>query len=939
MATQIETLKKQNGDKIVPRTLAKAVFMSNGKNLQDTLEDTKADLLNELGEKVLDMFAMDELMFEKFGRGEKDYFFSQANWDLLQAFNRAYVQAYDEENDLRVDDSGKGQYALRAISRFGKGTNPRYPWMKKTDWPILLGGICQIQNYMASSYEDRVKKLIFVDELPNWSQDIDNNEQSIVRFYCIKSNFEVYVFNSSYWSEPSYAGRLVSADDPEDEYETRVVCGIDQDEDISSIPEKYIIRNDPPTDDDFPLMATIIERRPDGHVRLPDSFEGISEENKGYLAVTKNYVDKKVGVIEQSLDYPKGAVTFDQFAGMTEIGNTTLSANVITIKRTVGAGIDADCGIIQDIKGNYYLTTNKKTVVDREQVYLDITKQPTDDKTLLFQTKMRFVDYTKALEIRLYKDANNRAFSQFINWKADKKAYLGNIPLAIYNNEWFVLAVEYDGTKGRMYINGNLVAEVGAPSQGAESTVGNTLNVRLLTEVKTTGRFDLDDVVFGTMDYVPVEKELKELDEQIEQNASDIQTLFDEKKDKEKAPWGAITFDSLEEGDFTTLSQNGMTISYWQNTDTSIESKTSIQVDDSQNKYLQLFIKEGESSNYPSLDFLNTDNPRTHILFYAKMTIAEAQTHQNFELRIYHKDASGKRPYRKYFRVDTKDEVLFGDTSSFRESGAKLNETFTLKVIGHIEGQVLKTTTYINEVKYEYANDIPWSDPSTSDLAIRLIPSIGFYGTISLDDVLFELNDDGEIPTIESKVAELENKISDVEESDAQINEVLDRIIEIQNELITGTLEYEKATSYNGDPCYIVKGIGTYKSSDIVIPDTYKGIVVSEIAEDAFRGNTKLTSAVIGKNILTVGKCAFEGCSNLTSIQLTRERLVYDMGDGGMVEECYGQTDTALFSRLASDSNPATVANLWTITQNEAEGYEDFDIYTTDAWYWAAFPY
>jgi hypothetical protein len=129
---------------------------------------------------------------------------------------------------------------------------------------------------------------------------------------------------------------------------------------------------------------------------------------------------------------------------------------------------------------------------------------------------MRFVDYTKTLEIRLYKDTNNRAFSQFINWKADKKAYLGNIPLAIYNNEWFVLAVEYDGTKGRMYINGNLVTEVGAPSQGTESTVANTLNVRLLAGVETTGRFDLDDVVFGTMDYVPVEKALEGHDKQID---------------------------------------------------------------------------------------------------------------------------------------------------------------------------------------------------------------------------------------------------------------------------------------------------------------------------------------------------------------------------------------------------------------------------------------
>lgn len=175
------------------------------------------------------------------------------------------------------------------------------------------------------------------------------------------------------------------------------------------------------------------------------------------------------------------------------------------------------------------------------------------------------------------------------------------------------------------------------------------------------------------------------------------------------------------------------------------------------------------------------------------------------------------------------------------------------------------------------------------------------------------------------------------------IDKALDRIIEIQNDLINGSLEYELGTSANGDSYYIVTGIGTYKSSHLVIPETYKGVVVSKIAENAFRGNTKLTSAVIGKNILTVGKCAFEGCSNLTSIQLTKERRIFEEeGIPWEMEECYGQTDTALFSRLASDSNPATVANLWTITQNEAAqvgGYDGPTIYTTDAWHWAVLPY
>lgn len=179
------------------------------------------------------------------------------------------------------------------------------------------------------------------------------------------------------------------------------------------------------------------------------------------------------------------------------------------------------------------------------------------------------------------------------------------------------------------------------------------------------------------------------------------------------------------------------------------------------------------------------------------------------------------------------------------------------------------------------------------------------------------------------------------EENLSDIDKALDQIIQIQNELINGSLEYELGTSTNGDSYYIVRGIGTYRSSHLVIPDTHRGIVVSEIAENAFQGNLKLTSAVIGKNILTVGKCAFEGCSNLTSIQLTRERKVYDPGNGWTVEECYGQTDTAIYSRLASDSDPATVANLWTITQDEANtgsGLEG-DIYTTDAWYWAILPW
>ena len=177
-------------------------------------------------------------------------------------------------------------------------------------------------------------------------------------------------------------------------------------------------------------------------------------------------------------------------------------------------------------------------------------------------------------------------------------------------------------------------------------------------------------------------------------------------------------------------------------------------------------------------------------------------------------------------------------------------------------------------------------------------------------------------------------KVQEIAGIVGDMDAALDAILAIQ-ESILGVLEYELGTSSNGDKYYIVKGIGTYKSSDIVIPDTYKGIVVSKIAEEAFKGNTKLTSAVIGKNVLTIGKCAFEGCSNLTSIQLTKERKVYEVVDGWWNEECYGQTDSAFVPRLASDNDPQYVAQLLTST---IVWDEDLGYISTNAWYWTALP-
>lgn len=155
------------------------------------------------------MSEMDKMMFEKFGTGDKDYFFSQANWDDLQRYNRAYVHCYDEENDLRIGEDGKGLYALRAICRYGAGTVPRYPWMKKSDW--------------VTKYKE-------------------NNPQT-------------------------------------------------------ELTDEEIIANHPPKDTDFEDMATLIERQPNGFIKVPTGFptDKTEAQMEGYV-VPKKYVDYIKGI-------------------------------------------------------------------------------------------------------------------------------------------------------------------------------------------------------------------------------------------------------------------------------------------------------------------------------------------------------------------------------------------------------------------------------------------------------------------------------------------------------------------------------------------------------------------------------------------------------------------------------------------------------------------
>ena len=78
-----------------------------------------------------------------------------------------------------------------------------------------------------------------------------------------------------------------------------------------------------------------------------------------------------------------------------------------------------------------------------------------------------------------------------------------------------------------------------------------------------------------------------------------------------------------------------------------------------------------------------------------------------------------------------------------------------------------------------------------------------------------------------------------------------------------------------GCVCYAASDIG--KAKKIVIPATVKigkrAYKVTSIDANAFTGETKIKSVVVGKNVKKIGKEAFAGCKNLKLIRLKTKRL------------------------------------------------------------------
>ena len=76
----------------------------------------------------------------------------------------------------------------------------------------------------------------------------------------------------------------------------------------------------------------------------------------------------------------------------------------------------------------------------------------------------------------------------------------------------------------------------------------------------------------------------------------------------------------------------------------------------------------------------------------------------------------------------------------------------------------------------------------------------------------------------------------------------------------------------------------SYSGTDtqIVIADTYNGVPVTKINNEAFKNNNLIQSIVIPDSVTSIGDAAFRGCTYLTSVSVSAENKSYRSIDGSL---------------------------------------------------------
>lgn len=101
---------------------------------------------------------------------------------------------------------------------------------------------------------------------------------------------------------------------------------------------------------------------------------------------------------------------------------------------------------------------------------------------------------------------------------------------------------------------------------------------------------------------------------------------------------------------------------------------------------------------------------------------------------------------------------------------------------------------------------------------------------------------------------------------------------------------------------YSVTGIGTYESTDVIIPEIYKTLPVTTIGVRAFFNCDNITSVTIPSSVTVIDNEAFVGCINLSSVSIPDS--VTTIGTGAFMN-CYGISSLTIGKGVVSIGNRA----------------------------------
>ena len=90
----------------------------------------------------------------------------------------------------------------------------------------------------------------------------------------------------------------------------------------------------------------------------------------------------------------------------------------------------------------------------------------------------------------------------------------------------------------------------------------------------------------------------------------------------------------------------------------------------------------------------------------------------------------------------------------------------------------------------------------------------------------------------------------------------------LKEDLSVGVSENLRFQRISGKNEYRVMGMGTISSLDVVIPETYRGLPVTEIGAYAFQQELYIESITIPDSVTSIGSSAFSFCSSLTSVEI-----------------------------------------------------------------------